>query len=448
MNCTECKERLVEYIEGLLSETQRQIVEEHLGVCRECRDELAELRELGERLNSDSDNRRRTNLEDVVFDRIICEQNRRLKRTDRINSQLKIWRKVMKSKITKYATAAAIILMVILSVVIFDKSVSSAFGIEQVITAYNNIYFLHVKQFKVGNEEPLEFWIKSDEQGNITNARYYLPEHVSPEDGAKLITWTPERAEIWFKRKGGYLIFQSKRIEDWMQSLLEQSQPKLVMKKLLEAQKAGKVDVDIQEPTEKQNTITIIATNKTKFRKDIYCINQSTDLITRIENYHIKNNGNVLFSTTEYYDYNVPIDEKMFTIEDEIPEDVTVVNQLTQLIGIPQGDMTDEQAAVETVRQFFQALIDKDYPKAGLILSGISEEKTKEMFGKLNVSAIISVGPPTAYPRCGPHSFSVPCEAELITTEGQKIIRKFGFVKARCGDDEMHPDRWVIHGGL
>ena len=355
---------------------------------------------------------------------------------------------IMKSKITKLATAAVIILIAAFGITILDKSVTPAYAIEQAIAAYNNIRFLHVKQFKVNQEEPLEFWIKSDKQGNITNARYYLPEHVSPEDGAKLITWTPERAELWFKRKRAYLIFQSKRIEGWMQSLLEQAQPKLVMKKLLEDQKAGTVDIDIQKPQGKQKPITIIATYKTKPKKEIYYINQATDLITCIEFYRIENNQDVLDSTTEFFDYNVPIDEKMFSIKDEVPDDVTVVDQLNQLIGIPQGNMTDEQAAAETVRQFFQALIDKDYQKAGLLYSGVSEEKAKEYFGHLNVTAIISVGPPMPYPRCGPHSFSVPCEAELITTEGQKIIRKFGSVKARCGDDEMHPDRWIIHGGI
>ncbi|MBW8000959.1 MAG: hypothetical protein FVQ80_02935 [Planctomycetes bacterium] len=359
-----------------------------------------------------------------------------------------IWRKIMRSRITRFSTAAMVILAVMLSIMFLDRSVSTAFGIERVIAAYNKVRFLQVRQFKATQEEPLEFWIKSDEQGNITNARYYLPEHFQPEDGAKLATWTPEKAELWFKRKHSYLIFQSKRIEGWMLSLLEQSQPKLVMKKLLENQKAGTVEIDIQEPQEKQKLATITVTYKSKPKKEIYYINQATDLITHIEYYRIEKNQDVLDLTTEFYDYNVSIDEKMFSLKDEIPEDVTVLDQLNQLIGIAQGEMSYEEAAVETVRQFFQALIDKDYPKAGLIFSGISGEKTKEYFGWLNVAAIISVGPAKPYPICGPHSFSVACEVESISGDGEKTIRKFGSVKARCGEDEMHPDRWIIHGGI
>jgi hypothetical protein len=448
MNCAQCKDNLVAYLEELLPDSQKQALESHLAACPPCREQMEQLENLRDRLNVNGKAVGQCSVEATVIDRILQQQSLKLKRTESQYKQFNFWRIIMKSKITKLAAAAVIIVAAIFSINIIDMSVPTAFGIEQVIAAYDSIRFLHVKQFKANQEEPLEFWIKSDEQGRIANARYYLPEHVSPEDGAKLVTWTPEKAELWFKRKNGYLIFQTKRIEGWMQDLVEQSQPKLVMKRLLEDQEAGKVDVDIQEPQEKQKPITITATYVTSPKKEIYYVNQATDLITCIEYYRIENDQEVLESTKEFYDYNVPIDEDMFSLEDEVPEDVTVVDQLNQLIGIPQGDMTDEQAAVETVRQFFQALIDKDYGKAGVIFSGVSEEKAKEYVGHLNVTSIISVGPPTPYPRCGPHSFSVPCEAELITAEGQRIIRKFGSVKARCGDDEMHPDRWIIHGGI
>jgi hypothetical protein len=351
----------------------------------------------------------------------------------------------MRSPITKLAAVAVIIVAVVTFITVFNQSASTAFGIEQVIDDYNNVRFLHVKQFWANRQEPDEFWIKSDERGRVAKARYYLP---VTEDGVKLITWTPERAEIWFETKNGFLICQAKRVEDWMQSILEQCQPKLVMKKLLEGQKAGKVNIDIQKPQDKQKPALLFVTYKTEPKKEIYCINQATDLITSIEFYRIEDNKEVLKSTMEFFDYNVPIDEKMFSLENEVPKDVSTVNQLNQLIGIPQGNMTDEQAAAETVRQFFQALIEKDYKKAGVIFSGISEEEAKKYFSKLNVTAIISIGTPTPYPKCGPHSFRVPCEVEITAPDGKKTTWKPYGPFARRGDDEIHPDRWIIHGGI
>ena len=388
-----------------------------------------------------------TNSERTAFIKILDEQLKS-KHTKLGTAQPNIWRIIMNSKITKYAAAAIVLVAVGLSITVFDKTMPSAYAIERTIEAYNSIRFLQVRQFKAKHDEPLEYWIKSDDQGGIEKARYYLPEHVSPGDGAKLITWTPEKAELWFKRKNGYLIFQSKKIEGMMQYFLQQSQPKLVMEKLLKDQEEGVVDIDIETPQEKQKPVTVTATDKAKPSKTIYYINQATDLITSVETYEVKDGGDVLVSTTEYYDYNVPINEKMFSIKDEVPEDVTVVDWLNQIIGIPQDDMTYEQAAVETVRKFFQSLADNDYKKAGLIYSGISEEKTREYFGHLNVTKVISVGPATPYPLCGKHSFSVLCEVELTAPDGQKRIRKLGSVKTRCGDDEMHPDRWIIHGGI
>ena len=349
----------------------------------------------------------------------------------------------MKSIITKIEAAAIIAVATILfSINIIDKSVPTAFGSEQVIAAYNNIRFLHVKQYRPNQQEPDEFWIKSDEQGRVTKARYYLP---VTEDGIKLITWTPEKTEVWFKSKRWLAIIQTKRIESWMQSILEQCQPKLVMKKLLEDQKAGKVEIDIQKPPESQKPAVVVATYKTSPKKEIYYIDQETDLITHIEFYRIEDKGEVLNSTTEFHDYNVPIDEKMFSLKDEIPKDVRIADRLNQLCGVPQGEMSDEQAAAETVRQFFQALIDKDYKKAGLIDCGTLEEYAKEEYGQLNITAIVSIGPAIPQPNWDEHGFRVPCELEIINSDGQKTTWKPG-VYVRPGDDEMHPDRWNTGG--
>ena len=343
----------------------------------------------------------------------------------------------MNSKITKFTFAVIITVTAVLSTNIFNGLVPVVFGVEQVIATNNNIRFLHVKEFRANQKEPNEFWIKSNEQGNVEKARYYLPK---TEDGIKLITWTPERTEHWAKSKNRFFIYQTKQIEGWMQSILEQCQPKLVMKKLLEEQNAGRVDIDTQKPA------VIVVTYKTEPKKEIYYIDNTADLITHIEFYSIENNRQVLKSTTKFSDYNVPIDEKMFSLKDDLPKSVIVVDQINQLIGILQGNMTDEQAAAETARQFFQALIDKDYKKAGLIYGGELEEYAKKEYGRLNVTKIISIGTPISQPDWDKHGFKVPCELE-ITSKWRKTIWKPG-VYVRPGDDEMHPDRWNITGGI
>jgi hypothetical protein len=352
---------------------------------------------------------------------------------------LDIGRIIMRSPMSKLAAAAIIIVAVVVSISVFNKSMPTAFGIEQVIAASDNIRFLHAKQYRPNQGKPNEFWIKSDEQGRVVKARYYLP---VTDDGVKLITWSPEGTELWFQSKHWLALIQTKRIAGWMQSIMEQCQPKLVMEKLLEDQKAGKVDIDIQKPA------VIVATYKTESKKEIYYVNQKTDLITHVESYRIEGDHEVLKLTTQFSEYNIPIDEKMFSLRDEVPKDVRIADRLNQICGVAQGDMTDEQAAAETIRQYLQALIDKDYKKAGLICCGMLEEYAKKDFGWCDVNAILSIGPPIPQPEWRKHGFQVPFELEIVTSDGRKAAYKFSqYVSPE--DDEMHPDRWnITSGGL
>jgi hypothetical protein len=351
---------------------------------------------------------------------------------------------LMKTRATKWAATAAAIVGFAAVILVLHKAVPSAYGIERVIAAYNNIRFLHIKDSDAKGAQPSEFWIECDQAGRVTRARYYLP---VTEDGAKLITWTPQRTELWFQGKHGFVTFQTKRIQPWMQSLLDQSQPQLVLKKLLEGKKAGKVDFEMQEPQDASQGGTIVVTRKGKPGKEIYHLDPKTDLITRIEWYRIEGGTEVLASTKEFCDYNTPIADKMFSLRGELPKDVRISDRLNQIAGVPQQSMTDAQAAAETVRQFFQALLDKDYKKAGLIECGELEEYAKAEYGKINVTAIISIGPPVPQPKWDKRGFKVPCKLELTGPDGQKTVWEPG-AYVRPGDDEMHPDYWNITGGV
>jgi ketosteroid isomerase-like protein len=355
-----------------------------------------------------------------------------------------IWRMIMKTPMTKLAAAGLAAAALFASILVLDKTTPSAFGLDQVIAASKGVRFLHIRIQHGTNQEPNEFWIASDESGHVAKARYYLPE---TEDGAKLITWTPERTEIWFQSKHGFLTLQTKGVEKWMQDLLEQGRPQLVTEKLKEAQKAGKVDLDIHKPTSKEEPIKMVSVSKTNPSKQVYWIDQKTDLISSIEFYRTEAGADVLLSKTEFLDYNVPIDDKMFSLRDQLPKDVRIADQVTQVSGVAQGDLTDDQAAAQTAREFFQALVDKDYKKAGLVMGGELEQYTKEEYGKLNVTAIVSIGPAIPQPDWEKRGFKVPCEVELTEADGQKSVWRSG-AYVRPGDDEKHPDHWNITGGV
>jgi len=448
MNCPKCKEKLVEYLEGLLRETQRQAIEQHLKDCEQCQAELEELKELSERLTSDSKKWQQISLEDVVFNRIIRKRNETLKQADRINRQFRMWRRIMNSKITKYATAAVIILAVALLINFLDKSVTPAYAIEQTIEACHSVRCLHIQSFVSPDHEPGKTWVEFDEAGQVKNVRIDLPQWAGGGDGPKLIIWKENKAQVWMKKKKSIVTIKDKTVAAQMVKMAEQLDPKLAVERLQREKEQGKIKLEIVEPKDKAEPIVVTATSvdedDSPFQRVVLFVDQATKLVISVELYKLQGEQYQKVITLEYYDYNQPIDPKMFTMDD-VPDNVMRVDQTTQEIGIAQGNLTDKEIAVKVVRQFYEALIAKDYAKAGRLFEGIPAEKIQEIFGAMNVVRIISLGEAVPHPTPGVGGFQVPCKIEVEKNGVKSIHEPYG-----PGVRPVHgqPDRWGIHGGV
>lgn len=135
MNCTECKELLVEYIEGLLDESQKQAVSEHLKSCRSCEAELHELANLQKRLVGNGKNAENVTLENRVMDAIVREQNVRLKASNKAGSALKLRSIIMKSPMIKLAAAAVIIIVILVGLNPFGGTVTFGQVVAPILNA-------------------------------------------------------------------------------------------------------------------------------------------------------------------------------------------------------------------------------------------------------------------------------------------------------------------------
>ena len=111
MNCAECKDRLVPYLEGLFDDSEGQAVAEHVKDCVGCRAELEGLATLQERLVGNGKALAHSDLENNVMNRIFREQNARLKSATQAGAALRIRRLIMKSSTVKIAVAAAVVLV-------------------------------------------------------------------------------------------------------------------------------------------------------------------------------------------------------------------------------------------------------------------------------------------------------------------------------------------------
>jgi outer membrane lipoprotein-sorting protein len=149
MNCAECKENLVAYLEGLLAEDQKHAVTEHLKDCHLCQTEAKQLTKLQERLVSNGRAVAQSDLENGVLNRIIREQKVRLKAAEKASEGLKLRRLIMRSSVTRIAAAAAVIVVAALGVhYMMGPSITFADVIEPILTARTMIF-----DYIVGDEQ-------------------------------------------------------------------------------------------------------------------------------------------------------------------------------------------------------------------------------------------------------------------------------------------------------
>ena len=352
---------------------------------------------------------------------------------------------IMKSPITKLAVAAMIIIAVMVSITVLDKSVAPAYAIEQTIQASHSVRYLHIKDFKSEEDEPKEFWVEFDEQGQVKNARAYIPEWDAPEDGAKEIVWKENKAQVWVTKKNVLATIRDKAVAAHMLKLIEELDPRLAVERLREREKRGWVKIEVEEPSVKTEPITVTATylpeSPTPGKRAVLFVDQATKLVTAIEAYQLKENGYQYLGVMEFYDYNQRIAPEMFTL-DNLPADIMRVDQITQEVGLAKGNLTDEEIAVKVVREFLKALIARDYATASKLYQGIPVEFLEKQLGKKKFVRIVAIGEPTPSDRND--ILRVPCKYEIEVDGVKSVVQSHPYVRPVFGQ----PERWTIDGGI
>jgi hypothetical protein len=374
----------------------------------------------------------------------------KFEKAEPISAEPNIWRIIMKSPITKIAAAAVIIIGVLVSINVWNKTIPTAYALTHTIEASHSVRYLHIKSFRQNEDEPKEFWIEFYKDGEVKNVRMHMPEWDSPEDGAKVTIWKENKAQIWFKKKKSLVTIRDKTVAAHTLKFIRELDPKLVVERLYYARQAqNQVEIEIDEPSNKAEPIVVTATCLPGSPRAgwllVLFIDRNTKLVTTIKFYKLKDGKYQYVELIEYYDYNQPIEAEMFTLDDEVPADVTRIDQTTQEIGLEQGKLTDKEIAVKVVREFYEALIATDYAKAGQLYGGVPADKMRERWEELNVVRIISIGEPIPHPTPRVGGFQVPCKIAIERDGAKSIYEPYGpGVRPVRGQ----PNRWNIHGGV
>jgi outer membrane lipoprotein-sorting protein len=408
MNCSECIEKLVEYIEGLLPEGQKQAVEAHLRDCQRCRTELQEITSLGKRITSDAKSKQLADFEDAVLNRIIREQHLKLKQADRLSRQPNIWRIIMKNRITKFAVAAAIIIAAALTVNTFHKSIPviSTASAAQVLTeaakAVEDVRSIHIKaKMRLDSGViclecdfvPIEMWKKLDNAG-ILRWRIEEPGEVIVADGNSQINFMgPNSAAKFAPGKGpfpwyGHLMNVDKLIDRALKQTMNRSDAGMCMRH--EVLKEGaELVIEIEAAAEGDYTNDYL--KNTSFcesdHKMIYRFDSETKLLKGFEFYvHTDKEDVLVFEVTDI-EYNLEIDNGLFTLE--LPQDVIWFEEPKTLAD---NEKYQQMTPKEVARAFFQASADENWNEfLKFWPMSAMDEKLKSYLGGLE---IISIGEP------------------------------------------------------
>lgn len=386
----------------------------------------------------------------ILHDTLKLQQE--LKQTKLAGTQPDIWRKIMKSSITKLTAAAVIIIGVVLTMTIWDGTVTSAYALEQTIQASHSVRYLHIKSYKKGMKEPKEFWLEFDEQGEVKNIRANMPEWESPSDGENVVIWQQGKAKVWYKKKKTLITMKDTRFSGNMLKAVQLFDPKSAVPRFSELERLGLAKIEIKEPSKKTGPITVTATYSPECKqfglladRTVLFVDQTTKLITNLESYClVEGDEYELMGHTEFHDYNQQIDPAMFVL-DNLPSDIRKIDKTIHDIGLEQGNLSDEDIAVKVVREFYEAVIAKDHAKAGRIYGNNPAARIQEKFKKLKIVRIISIDEPKPHPSPRVGGFMVPCKLEIEKNGTKSVYEPYGpGVRQIPGQ----PNRWGIHGGV
>lgn len=347
-----------------------------------------------------------------------------------------VWKTVTSNTWTKLA--AALCIAAILGTITFlQHTTSVTYALEQTLEANKGLRYIHVRVDPA--ERFSEAWAEFGEDGELLRLRMIFPS--TEEDGAAEILWHEDKVEYWMKSEGQVHIIRKVEMFKHYPETAAKFDPRLAMKQLHEAEANGKVGIETKDPSSEGEPITLVA----KFvdspdKRVIYQINSRTKLVERIERYRLAGDERELVACAEYLEYNQKAPPEVFTLD--IPPNVMRIDM--QNVGLSKGNLTDDQIAVKVAREFFRALIEKDYGRASGIFAGVSVARLEQAFGNMEFVRIISVGEPAPHPDTKTKFLQVPCEVE-VRVDGELRVKKFTPNIQAVGN---RPDRWAIWGGI
>jgi hypothetical protein len=375
------------------------------------------------------------------------------KQTRRKESHSNIWRITMRSPLTKLAAVAAIIVAALLSITFIPKTATfipktatPAYALEQTIEANHGIRTIHCRFYesmkRFNNDQSDLCWIRYNDAGLISNLRWKHTE----DDGSLCDTvWNEGIYNCWMPLKNVLIVRKIPKFGMWG-FFTRTYNPILVLEQLYaDSQNDEAIKLIIREPVRDGEPIHVEAKNDERNTRVVLLVDPETKLLKQLSTYYLNApKDDQLGIRIEYLAYNQPIDGSVFELN-AIPDDVRVFDYINQIIGLEQGDLTDDEIAVKVVRTVLEATIAQDYDEASKLMEG-GPERTIEEFIDATSGAkrvqLISIGQPEPH-KTWPAMLCVPCEIEVEDEKGHGWIENITVTAKKI---KQPGNRWLIAG--
>jgi hypothetical protein len=378
----------------------------------------------------------------AVLDVVLAAQQRAIDKISAV-SRPSLRSIVMRSPIVRLAAAAVVIVAIALFIGLWDKSTPSAYALEQTIEANRGVRCLHIKNFTTGHDEPQQAWIEFGTDGQARQARSQMPDWASPVDGAWVLTWKDDTVQRWTKRENRLQIATADHVREQLNAVLQELDPRRVVAHVADLERQGKVEIVTEEPPDQTKpiivTVTYLPSSDKPGRRKVLSIDPETKLVNTIEVCQLQDGQYRRESSIELQEYNQPIDPKMFDLTNEVPANAERLD--LRNMGLAQEQLSDEEAAAQVVRRFFESIKAGDYDAAGRLIPAGGPAALKEHFGAVKILRIVSVGPATRIPGPGNKVLGVPCTIEFEADGQKNSVTLKGITVQQL---PTQPDHWLI----
>lgn len=284
---------------------------------------------------------------------------KKLKETRSAERQPIVWRIIMKNRITKLATVAGVILIVVLGVTFLDKAATPAWAIEDTIKALEHIYSIKISGIVTNDSGEIEvnfiLWAKPNEDSTETGElRFEIPgrQVTVVALSGKTYTYKPKENVVSITE------YKNFSINPWLGSKFFNS-----IKKFVEN---WKISYGKDEETGKESIFATFL-HPTESQSWWFQFDSDTKLPVKFKQWLNTNfEGKPQFYATSI-EYNPELPDGIF--EFEIPDGAKVIKVPKKLpgyfddpnVGISAEGLTDEEACLVLVEDYWRAIIDGDW---------------------------------------------------------------------------------------